>query len=373
MLSKEEYLGHTINFKTRKHYKDKKSHYVSKDQWLIFENTHEPIIDEETFQNVQRIRRNVKRYPDGWGEYHPLTSLMYCKDCGSKLYVHRTSNFKSIPYYVCSGYTKSTRMRSCKTAHRILAENVIDLIKEILKEIQEQVKVDKAQFITSLRDDLEEKVLIEQERLSKRKDEVENRLEELEKLICRIYEDMIIDKIPASRYETLNRQYESEQLKLKEELGILLERIKEKSVAQKSPQKFINLIEKYESFEKLDTYMINEFVEKIVVHERDFKNMIDSPQTVEIYFNFVGKYDLKEKVLSEEEQKEIEKKMRRKERAHRNYLRRKANGKIKEWEEKYKARRKELTQEKISKLPQSGIRVADCPILEPCKGKIKKG
>ena len=75
ILKKQEYLGHTVNFKTRKHFKDKKSKYVSEDNWLIFENTHEPIIDQETFDNVQRIRGNVKRYPDGWGEYHPLTGL----------------------------------------------------------------------------------------------------------------------------------------------------------------------------------------------------------------------------------------------------------------------------------------------------------
>lgn len=107
ILKKREYLGHTVNFKTRKHYKDKKSHYVDESEWTIFENTHEPIIDKETFDNVQRIRANVKRYPDGWGEYHPLTGLLYCADCGSKLYVHRTSNGRNIPKYVCGNYTKT--------------------------------------------------------------------------------------------------------------------------------------------------------------------------------------------------------------------------------------------------------------------------
>ena len=105
---KQEYLGHTVNFKTRKHFKDKKSKYVSEDNWLIFENTHEPIIDQETFDNVQRIRGNVKRYPDGWGEYHPLTGLMYCADCGSKMYVHRTSNYKNIPLLYLQCLHKST-------------------------------------------------------------------------------------------------------------------------------------------------------------------------------------------------------------------------------------------------------------------------
>lgn len=78
ILEKREYLGHTINFKTRKHFKDKKSHYVPEDEWTIFENTHEAIIDQQTFDLVQKIRGNVRRYPDGWGEAAPLTGLLYC-------------------------------------------------------------------------------------------------------------------------------------------------------------------------------------------------------------------------------------------------------------------------------------------------------
>ena len=84
---------------------DKKSHYVSEDNWTVFENTQEAIIDQETFDNVQRIRSNVRRYPDGWGEAHPLTGLMYCADCGSKMYVHRVNNGKRVPQYTCSAYT----------------------------------------------------------------------------------------------------------------------------------------------------------------------------------------------------------------------------------------------------------------------------
>lgn len=99
VLKKREYLGHTVNFKTRKHFKDKKSHYVDESEWTIFENTHEAIIDQETFDNVQRIRANVKRYPDGWGEAAPLTGLLYCADCGAKMYVHRTNNGKRISQY----------------------------------------------------------------------------------------------------------------------------------------------------------------------------------------------------------------------------------------------------------------------------------
>ena len=106
ILKKREYLGHTVNFKTRKHFKDKKSHYVDESEWTIFENTHEAIIDQETFDNVQRIRGNARRYPDGFGEAHPLTGLMYCADCGGKMYVHRTYNGKRVPQYTCGQYGK---------------------------------------------------------------------------------------------------------------------------------------------------------------------------------------------------------------------------------------------------------------------------
>ena len=150
ILKKQEYLGHTVNFKTRKHFKDKKSKYVSEENWLIFENTHEAIIDQETFDNVQRIRGNVKRYPDGWGEYHPLTGLMYYADCGSKMYVHRTSNYKNIPYYTCSAYTKVPCGTFCPSTHRIKAEAVLNLIQETLKDIKKYLDEDHEAFIRSI-------------------------------------------------------------------------------------------------------------------------------------------------------------------------------------------------------------------------------
>ncbi len=127
ILQKHEYLGHTVNFKTRKHFKDEKSHYVDKDQWLIFADTHEPIIDQETFDNVQRIRGQVRRYPDGWGEAHPLTGLMYCADCGGKMYVHRVNNGKRVPMYVCGNYAKQPVGILCKSAHRIKADHVMEI------------------------------------------------------------------------------------------------------------------------------------------------------------------------------------------------------------------------------------------------------
>lgn len=363
ILKKKEYLGHTVNFKTRKHFKDKKSKYVSEDNWLIFENTHEAIIDQETFDNVQRIRGNVKRYPDGWGEYHPLTGLMHCADCGSKMYVHRTSNYKNIPYYTCSAYTKTPCGTLCPSAHRIKAEAVLNLIRETLKDIKKYLDEDNEAFIRSIQNEMEEKEKIEIEKKKIRLTESQNRLQELERLMCRIYEDMILNKIPNSRYEILNNQYETEQITLSKEIKDLEQQVSRYEKETDRAKKFISLISRYENFDELTTTMINEFVEKIVVHERDRKGSQTSKQKIEIYFNFIGNYELPQAELSDEEKQKLEEEERkikkRKDKLHQNYLKRKASGKQKEYEDKYKARREQKKQEKIKVLKRVGIPVSE--------------
>lgn len=363
ILKKKEYLGHTVNFKTRKHFKDKKSKYVSEDNWLIFENTHEAIIDQETFDNVQRIRGNVKRYPDGWGEYHPLTGLMYCADCGSKMYVHRTSNYKNIPYYTCSAYTKTPCGTLCPSAHRIKAEAVLNLIRETLKDIKKYLNEDNEAFIRSIQNEMEEKEKIEIEKKRTRLIDSKGRLQELERLMCRIYEDMILNKIPNSRYEILNNQYETEQITLSKEIKDLEQQVSRYEKETDRAKKFISLISRYENFDELTTTMINEFVEKIVVHERDRKGSQTSKQKIEIYFNFIGNYELPQAELSDEEKQKLEEEERkikkRKDKLHQNYLKRKASGKQKEYEDKYKARREQKKQEKIKVLKRVGIPVSE--------------
>lgn len=363
ILKKKEYLGHTVNFKTRKHFKDKKSKYVSEDNWLIFENTHEAIIDQETFDNVQRIRGNVKRYPDGWGEYHPLTGLMYCADCGSKMYVHRTNNYKNIPYYVCSNYKKVPCGTLCPSAHRIKAEVVLNLIQETLKDIKNYLDEDNEAFIHSIQNEMEEKEKAHIEKKKIRLTESQNRLQELERLMCRIYEDMILNKIPNNRYEILNNQYETEQLTLSKEIKDLELVISRYEKETDKARKFISLISRYENFDNLTNTMINEFVKKIIIHERDRKGSQTSKQKIEIYFNFIGNYEVPKEELSEEERsklKEEERKINeRRDRLHQNYLKRKANGKQQEYEERYKERREQKKQEKLKVLKRAGITVCE--------------
>ena len=343
ILKKREYLGHTVNFKTRKHFKDKKSHYVDESEWTIFENTHEAIIDQETFDNVQRIRRNARRYPDGFGEAHPLTGLMYCADCGGKMYVHRTYNGKRVPQYTCGQYGKYPIGSLCPTQHRIKAEAVLTLIADMLRAIAEYSKNDRVEFIRTVQETQAAQQTADISKKRKRLAAAQKRAGELERLICKIYEDNALGKLPDARYEALDAQYAKEQDALNAEITELEKAVTGYEQSRKSAEKFIALIDKYENFDTLTNTMLNEFVEKILVHERARKGSQDTTQEVEIYFNFVGRYippALQPVPLTPEEQEELRKKEERKDRLHQNYLRRKANGKQKEWEERYNAKRK---------------------------------
>ena len=377
ILEKREYLGHTINFKTRKHFKDKKSHYVPEDEWTIFENTHEAIIDQQTFDLVQKIRGNVRRYPDGWGEAAPLTGLLYCADCGGKMYVHRTNNGKRISQYTCSQYSKVPVGKLCTTQHRINEDVVLSLVSEMLKAIAEYAKHDRAEFVRVVQEAQSSQQTAEVKKQRIRLATAKQRVSELEVLLCKIYEDNILGKLSDSRYATLDAQYEKEQTELTAEISVLEKAIKSYEKHEKDADRFIALIDKYENFDKLTIAMLNEFIEKILVHERDRKGSIQTTQEVEIYFNFVGRFvppAFGEVELTPEELEEIRKREERKDRLHQNYLKRKASGAQKRYEDKIKGRKKAEIEAKKAAIRAEDIAkgvfvpVSSLPQREPMKG-----
>ena len=377
ILEKREYLGHTINFKTRKHFKDKKSHYVPEDEWTIFENTHEAIIDQQTFDLVQKIRGNVRRYPDGWGEAAPLTGLLYCADCGGKMYVHRTNNGKRISQYTCSQYSKVPVGKLCTTQHRINEDVVLSLVSEMLKAIAEYAKHDRAEFVRVVQEAQSSQQTAEVRKQRTRLATAKQRVSELEVLLCKIYEDNILGKLSDSRYATLDAQYEKEQSELNAEISTLEKAVKSYEKHEKDADRFIALIDKYENFDKLTIAMLNEFIEKILVHERDRKGSIQTTQEVEIYFNFVGRFvppAFGEVELTPEELEEIRKREERKDRLHQNYLKRKASGAQKRYEDKIKKRKKAEIEAKKAAIRAEDIAkgvfvpVSSLPQREPMKG-----
>nr|WP_270555343.1 recombinase family protein [Butyricicoccus sp. AF05-36] len=379
ILKKREYLGHTINFKTRKHFKDKKSHYVSEDEWTIFENTHEAIIDQQTFDLAQKIRSNVRRYPNGWGEAAPLTGLLYCADCGGKMYVHRTNNGKRISQYTCSNYTKVPCGTLCHTQHRINESAVLTLVSDTLRAIAEYSRNDRTEFIHTVQ---ETQVAQQSADISKKRRRLaaaQKRAGELEKLICKIYEDNALGKLPDARYKALDAQYAKEQDALEIEIAELEKAVTGYEQSQKSAEKFIALIDKYENFDTLTNTMLNEFVEKILVHERARKGSQDTTQEIEIYFNFLGRYippSLQPVPLTPEEQEELQKKEERKDRLHQNYLKRKASGAQKRYEDKIKAKKKAEMDAKKALIRAEDMKkgvfstIGQLPKEEPRKGSI---
>ena len=335
ILTKKEYLGHTVNFKTRKHFKDKKSHYVAQKYWQIFEDTQEPIIDEETFENAQKCRTGIRRYPNGWGEPHPLDGKMICHDCGSLMYCHRTSNGKRVAQYVCAKYGKQPVGTQCSSGHRINADAVIEIVKDTLRYLKTTIEDNPEEFIERITQTEADKRSIEAKKQQERLKACRKRVDELERLICKIYEDNALGKMPESRYETLVRQYSKEQGELNDEIDKIEAFLSEVEENRKSGKRFVDLMSRYNDFDEITPYMVNEFIDRIEVHERDRKGSIQTTQKIDIYFNFIGNYSMPEKELSEAEKAEMERVEAIKDKRHQQYLSRKARGVQKAYERRY--------------------------------------
>ena len=292
---------------------------------------------------MQRIRSNVKRYPDGWGEAAPLTGLLYCADCGGKMYVQRVNNGKRIPYYTCAQYGKIPVGSLCSSGHRIRESVVLDLVSNMLRAIADYARENRAEFIRTVQEAQAQQQDSEIKKKKRRLATAQKRAGELERLVCKIYEDNALGRLPDARYAALDAQYAKEQEALAAELAELEKTVSGYEQSRKSTEKFIALIDKYQDFNTVTVTMLNEFVEKILVHERDRKGSIDTTQEVEIHFNFVGRYippSFQAVELTPEEQEELRKKEERKGRLHQNYLRRKASGAQKRYEDKVKAKKK---------------------------------
>ena len=323
---------------------------------------------------AQKVRSKVRRYPDGWGDVAPLTGLLYCADCGSKMYVHRFNNGKRISQYTCSKYSKIPVGTLCKTQHRINESVVLELVKDLLKAIAEYAKHDRAEFVRVVQEAQSSQQTAEVKKQRTRLATAKQRVSELEVLLCKIYEDNILGKLSDSRYATLDAQYEKEQKELTAEISTLEKAISDYEKHEKDADRFIALIDKYENFDELTITMLNEFVEKILVHERDRKGSIQTTQEVEIYFNFVGRFvppKFAEVELTPEELEEIRKREERKDRLHQNYLKRKASGWQRQYEDRTKAKKKAEMDAKKNALRAEDIAkgvfipVSNMPKLEP--------
>ena len=255
--------------------------------------------------------------------------------------------------------------------------DLLSLVSEMLKAIAEYAKHDRAEFVRVVQEAQSSQQTAEVKKQRIRLATAKQRVSELEVLLCKIYEDNILGKLSDSRYATLDAQYEKEQSELTAEISVLEKAVKSYEKHEKDADRFIALIDKYENFDKLTIAMLNEFIEKILVHERDRKGSIQTTQEVEIYFNFVGRFvppAFGEVELTPEELEEIRKREERKDRLHQNYLKRKASGAQKRYEDKIKKRKKAEIEAKKAAIRAEDIAkgvfvpVSSLPQREPMKG-----
>ena len=255
---------------------------------------HEPIIDRATYENVQRRLKNapVKR-PNGDGEIHALSGLMYCKDCGTKMHIrtiHKSGKVQHVTY--CSEYAKGkSKHPKCHSPHRIDVDDVMETITEVLRKIAQYSLANKEEFEALVKSSLAKEQTEEIKKQKKRIPQIKDRMEQIERVMNKLYEDNALGNIEPKRYEQLSGKYAEEYYSLKAEQEQIEERLSEFENANQRAKNFIKLAESYSDFEELTPTAINEFISKIVVHERDVKRAKYAVQRIEVYFNYIGKFE----------------------------------------------------------------------------------
>ncbi len=334
ILEKREYMGHTVLGKTiSESYKTKKRRKATEDELMIFENTHEAIIDEETWNNVQRLIETKRRPKKNGAPPCRLSGLLYCADCGSKL-SHRYNSrnkYDADNSYGCSSYRQYTR--NC-TMHYIRVSVVENLILETIREVSAYALSNEKEFVKKVREasDVQQEATMKEYR--RRLGKAKRRHEELDDLVKKLYESFATGKIPEKHFDRLLSGYDNEQTALEAEMQELQTGLDRYGADSVRADRFLELVKRYTDFSELTTPMLNEFIEKVVVHEAD-KSTGDRVQKVDIYLNFIGAFTvpkMEDALTAEQEAREQRKLQARNREREQNRLRM----------QRYRARQKEL-------------------------------
>ena len=283
ILERPEYCGHTVNFRTRrKSYKVKKTIRNPQEDWMIFENTHEPIITQQMFDLVQELRKN-KRRPQRFKEVNPFSGMVYCADCGKKMYLCRSSSFADNQEHLkCSTYANDTK--DC-TVHYIRTSVLGEIVLGEINKLLTMVKENEDEFVQAAMESSATKHSSELFKAKKALNNAEKRIAELDRLFTRLYEDNVSGKVSDERYAVMSAGYEEEQKKFKAdvaELTTLIETAEQKSSDVNS---FIKVVQKYEHITELTPEIMHELIEKIVVYAPD-NSSGHRTQQIEIHFRF---------------------------------------------------------------------------------------
>ena len=291
ILGREEYLGHTVNLRTRtKSYKDKRKVDNPKEDWLIFKNTHEAIIDQETFDIVQKMRshkRSNQRYKNRVGHENLFAGLVFCGTCGRKHYFcPQEKNGLNHDHYKCSGYRKP--IDGCENPHYIQKSALIEIVSSKLRQTIQEVHFDQEAFLKKLEQQSQAQFSKNNKRQRQQLQKDEHRSKEIDSIIQKLYEDNLLGKISDERFVKLSQSYEEEQKQLQTSISDLTEKLAKQQEDSLNISKFMARISKYTELPKLTVEIVNELIDKIVIQKPTGTKRNRIIQ-VDIYYNFVGK------------------------------------------------------------------------------------
>lgn len=353
ILTRMEYTGCTVNFRTKKEsYKDKRPTKVDSSEWIIFEDTQEPIIDKHTWETVQKLLDTPRR-KGVFEENNPLTGKVFCADCGAKMYHHRNAQgiwkknyFKAgeMIYhapedrYDCSNNIRGRqRYEKLCCSHSITTKALETLVLETIKRTCDYAVENEAEFrekVCSISEEQQGELSV---RLEKRLAQKQKRVSEINRLIKKLYEDNISGKLNDKRFNTMLSDYESELEALEEDIERDNAELEGMCAKKTDVDVFMELVKKHMAFDELTPAILNEFVDKIMVYKA-VGSGANRMQDVDIYLNYIGRFVVPEVVVELTEEEKLaeakrQEKLEKKRASNRKYMARKREEARKAWAE----------------------------------------
>ena len=311
ILDRQEYLGHTVLGKTiRDNFKSKKRRAATLDELMFFPDTHEPIIDQQTWDMAQRLRKRKPKKVANGTYTHRLSGLIYCADCGGRMSYsspeskHKPEDrqFDSDSSFQCSHYRNYGGRDNC-TSHFVKTSSLEAVILTAIQKVSRYALTNKDDFLRQIQANWEIQQTESSDADRKELAGIDRRIGELDVLIRGLYEANLLGKIPDRQFQRLMAQYDSEQAQLEARMQELQANANVSTVKKADPERFLALLRKYQDCTELTDAMLYDFIEKVEVHAPTGSRTIYKQQRIDIYFNFIGNYLPPESEISEEERR----------------------------------------------------------------------
>ena len=290
IVHRREYLGETVNFKTRRS-EFQKHRAAAPEEQMVFPNTHEAIVDEETWQAAQRIfHPEMSNAP---GKPCVFTGLMICGECGVPMCFHRYARHEEINDFVCRTHRKSASYAERLCTHNSIRVSVIsDIVRDVIQSVSQYAITDKEAFRRAVEKEARTIRPDEQKRLTKQIHMKEKRVAELEHLLKKLYEDYALGHITEERFDKLSVSYEQEEAEIRQSLSELQTKVSDVDSERKQTEQFLALAKKYQDCTEITDEMIRAFVEKIVVYKTLRPAPGQKTRSIEVHLNFIGNFTI---------------------------------------------------------------------------------